>query len=57
MRVGDILEVEIGGSVIGDSSVSEITDDYVEVVWMGRTFKLSPNVEQYYETRRDLSGI
>jgi len=57
MKLGDILEVEIGGSVIGDAIVSEITDDYVEVVYQGSAHKLSPWVAEYFETRRDLSGL
>lgn len=57
MSEGDIIEVEIGGEAIGNAVVSEITEDYVEVVWMGHTHRLSPDIISYYETRRDLSGL
>lgn len=54
---GTILAVEVGGESIGDAVVSEITDDYIEIVYMGHTVKLPPTIREYYETRRDLSGL
>lgn len=56
MKVGDIVDVEIAGECIGDAVVSEITDEYMEVVYMGRAFKLSPNVLQFFEIKRDLEN-
>lgn len=50
----DILPVEVGGQEIGDCFVSEITDEYVEVVFLGHTFKISPHVHEHFEMRRDL---
>lgn len=46
---GDLLDVEIAGSPIGDAVISEITEDYIEVVWLGRAFKLPPDALDYFE--------
>lgn len=56
MKHGDILPVEIAGESIGDAVVSEITDDYVEVVFYGHTIKLSTNVLDYFEMRNALDA-
>ena len=49
MKVGDPVPVEIAGTEIGDAIISEITDDYVEVVYMGRTIKLPADALNYFD--------
>lgn len=49
LGVGDAIDVEIAGSAIGDAIISEITDEYVEVVFMGKTHKLPPNALDYFD--------
>lgn len=49
LGVGDAINVEIAGTAIGDAIISEITDDYVEVVYFGKTFKLPPNALDYFD--------
>jgi len=56
-EVGAVLPVEIGGFTIGDAEVSEITDTHVEVLYRGEEYNLPLDVEEYFETRRDLSGL
>jgi len=54
LGVGDAIDVEIAGSSIGDAIISEITEDYVEVVYMGRGHKLAPNALEYYDLFSEL---
>lgn len=49
LGVGDAIGVEIAGTEIGDAIISEITDEHVEVVYMGRAFRLGPNALDYFD--------
>lgn len=49
LGVGDPINVEIAGTAIGDAIISEITDEYVEAVWMGRAFRLPPSALDYFD--------
>lgn len=49
LGVGDAIDVEIAGTPVGDAIISEITDEFVEVVYMGRTYKLGPNALDYFD--------
>lgn len=49
LGVGDAVSVEIAGTAIGDAIISEITDEYVEYVYMGHTFKLPPDSLDYFD--------
>ena len=55
LKHGDIVPVEIAGSEIGNSVVSEITDEYIEVVWQGYAFKLPPSAVDYFGLRGQLT--
>lgn len=57
LKVGDIIAVEIAGTEIGNAVVSEVTEDYIEVVYMGRAYKLGPNVLDYMEARRLVENL
>lgn len=49
LSVGDAVNVEIAGTAIGDAFISEITDEYVEVVYMGRAHKLPADALDYFD--------
>lgn len=49
LGVGDAVSVEIAGTAIGDAIISEITDEYVEYVFMGRPYKLGPDSLEYFD--------
>lgn len=49
LGVGDAIDVEIAGTAIGEAIISEITDEYIEVVYMGRAHKLAPNALDYFD--------
>ena len=48
-KVGDAVDVEIAGTAVGDAFISEITDEYVEVVYMGKAIHLPPNALEYFD--------
>lgn len=47
--VGDPISVEIAGTPVGDAIISEITDEHVEVVYLGRAIHLPPNALEYFD--------
>lgn len=57
LKVGELIAVEIAGTEIGNSVVSEVTEDYIEVVYVGKTYKLGPNVLDYLEARRLVENL
>lgn len=57
MKHGDILAVEIAGQEIGDASVSEITDEYIEVVWRGYAFRLGLGAVDYMDMKNAVDSI
>ena len=54
LEQGDLIPVEVAGQSIGDAVVTEVTDDYIEVAFYGHPVKLSPNVLNYLDTRRQI---
>lgn len=57
MTIGDLIPVEIAGTVIGHSVISEITDEYIEVLYYGHPIHLPPDVLDYIELVQDLGGM
>lgn len=49
LKVGDYVDVEIAGTAIGDAVISEITDEYVEYVFMGRPYRLGADSLEYFD--------
>lgn len=48
-EVGERVDVEIAGIAIGEATISEITDDWVEFVYMGKTHRLPPDCLEYFD--------
>lgn len=57
MNVGDLVPVEIAGTEVGQASVSEITDEWVEFIFMGRVYKTGPDVIDYFEMTKALDFL
>lgn len=57
MKLGDIVPVEIAGQEIGDAVVSEITDEFIELVWRGYAFKIGPDAGDYFDLRNAVNSF